>query len=147
MAKQSVEIGQKFLTAPDHVQAVVPAFFYLVADFSTQSLLQLPDAAGQVQAHLHLVGAGVTHPQVAHRLLVPQFDGQAVAMWDAARKKRLWSVEATREKNYPGLPMAFSEDGKLFAVEVPARVITVLDSVTGKAVCRLEGDVTNPQGY
>jgi WD40 repeat protein len=78
---------------------------------------------------------------VGERLLVPQFDGQAVILWDAAQKKQLWSVKTTREKNYPGLPRAFSADGKLFAVEAPPRVISVYESVTGKLVRRLETDV------
>src|SRR5262249_21178475 len=78
--------------------------------------------------------------RVGERLLVPQFDGRVVGMWDAAQKKRLWSVAAAHEKNSPDLRMAFSEDGKLFAIEAPPRAISVLDSVTGKTVCRLEGD-------
>lgn len=78
--------------------------------------------------------------QVGERLLVPNFDGQSVVMWDVTRKKRLWSVEASRDKNYPSLPMTFSADGKLFAVEAPPRVISVYESITGKSVRRLEGD-------
>jgi WD40 repeat protein len=77
---------------------------------------------------------------VGDRLLVPKFDGQSIAMWDAARKKRLWSVETTRDKNYPSLPMAFSADGKLFAVEAPPRMISVYESVTGKTVRRFKGN-------
>jgi WD40 repeat protein len=79
--------------------------------------------------------------QVGERLLVSQFDNRAVTVWDVVEKKRLWSVEATRQKEYPGLPMAFSLDGKLFAVEAPPKVISVYDSVTGKLVRRLEADV------
>jgi WD40 repeat protein len=79
--------------------------------------------------------------QVGPRLLVPQFDGQAVRIWDAAQNKQLWSIEATRHKNYPGLPMAFSEDGTLFAVEAPPQVISVYESVSGKRLRRLEADV------
>jgi RNA polymerase sigma factor (sigma-70 family) len=75
------------------------------------------------------------------RLLVPQFDGKAVRMWDAAQKKQLWSVETTRHQNYPGLPMTFSPDGKLFAVEAPPKVISVCESVTGKIIRRIEADV------
>ena len=56
-----------------------------------------------------------TAARLGDRLLVPQFDGKAVRMWDAAQKKQLWSVETTRHQNYPGLPMTFSPDGKLFA--------------------------------
>ena len=75
------------------------------------------------------------------RLLVPQFDGNAVRMWDVVQKKQLWSVDAFRLKDYPGLPMTFSEDGKLFAVEAPPRKISVCESVTGKLVRRIEADV------
>ncbi len=78
--------------------------------------------------------------QRGERLLVPRFDGQAVNMWDAVRKERLWSVKTTRHKDYPGLPMEFSTDGKLFAVEAPPRGISICESVTGKTICRLEGD-------
>ncbi|HEY7425712.1 MAG TPA: WD40 repeat domain-containing protein [Gemmataceae bacterium] len=79
--------------------------------------------------------------RVGTLLLVPQFDDRSsVAMWDAAQKKRLWSVEATRDKN-DLLPMAFSADGKLFAVEAPPRSISVYESITGKTVRRLQGDV------
>jgi WD40 repeat protein len=81
-----------------------------------------------------------TAVRVGERVLAPGFDGQSVGMWDAAQKKQLWSVEATREKGYPRVPMAFSADGKLFAVEVPPRVISVYESVSGKLVRRLEGD-------
>lgn len=83
--------------------------------------------------------------RVGERLLLPQFDGQSVGMWDAAQKLQLWSVKANRHVNYPVLPMVFSADGKLFAVETPARVISVRDSVSGKIVRRFEGDV--PQIY
>jgi WD40 repeat protein len=86
-------------------------------------------------------GAVSTAARVGQRLLVPRFDGQSVAMWDAAQHKQLWSVKATRANNVPVLPMAFSAHGKLFAVETPARVISVYESVTGKVVRRLEGDV------
>jgi WD40 repeat protein len=80
---------------------------------------------------------------VAEQLLVPQFDGKAVILWDVAQKKKLWSVKATRERTLPGLPMAFSADGKLFAVETPPQVISVYESVSGKRVRRLEGGVDN----
>ncbi len=75
--------------------------------------------------------------RVGDRLLVPEFDGQSVSMWDETRKK-LWSVEASRDKNYAPSPMAFSADGKLFAVEAPPRIISVYESVTGKKVRQLE---------
>jgi WD40 repeat protein len=77
---------------------------------------------------------------VGERLLVPQFDRQAVGMWDAVQKKQLWSVETTRDKNYPGVPMSFSADGKLFAVETPPRMISVYESFTGKIVRRFNED-------
>jgi WD40 repeat protein len=78
---------------------------------------------------------------VGERVLVAQFGGESVRMWDTADKKQLWSVKATREKSYPGLPMAFSRDGKLIAIETPPRVISVYESVTGKLVRQLEADV------
>jgi WD40 repeat protein len=90
-------------------------------------------------AHGNL-NAGV---RVGDRLLVPLFDGQSVGMWDAAQDKHLWSIKATRDRNRPSLPMAFSANGKLFVVEAPARVISVYESVTGKGVCRFEGDVSD----
>ena len=43
----------------------------------------------------------------------------------------------------PGLPMAFSADGAIFAVEAPPRAISVFQSVTGKLLRRLEADVAN----
>jgi WD40 repeat protein len=78
--------------------------------------------------------------RVGERLLVPHFTGQSIVMSDVARKKQLWSVETTRDKNYTGPPMAFSADGKHFATEAPAGVIWVYDSLTGEKVRRLEGD-------
>ena len=41
---------------------------------------------------------------VGEQLLVATFDGKSVAVWDVAQKKKLWSVETTRHKNYPGFP-------------------------------------------
>jgi WD40 repeat protein len=81
--------------------------------------------------------------RVGERLLVALFEGQSVDMWDAVQNKQLWSIKATRDSNRPSLPMAFSADGKLFVVEAPARVISVYESVTGKRVRGLEGDVSD----
>jgi WD40 repeat protein len=78
---------------------------------------------------------------VGIRLLVPQFDGQKVSMWDAAGKKQLWSAKMTRDKNFPILPIDFSPDGKLFAFEAPERVISVHESVSGKLVRQLKANV------
>jgi WD40 repeat protein len=85
-------------------------------------------------------GPFTTATRLGERLLVPRFDGQGVGMWDAVQSKQLWSVEATLEKRYPGLTIAFSADGKLFAVQTPARTIAVYESLTGNVVRRLEGD-------
>jgi WD40 repeat protein len=74
------------------------------------------------------------------RLLVPRFDGKAVAMWDVTQNKQLWEVETTRHKNYPGQPVAFSADGRLFAVEAPATTVSVYESLTGKLIRRFPGD-------
>jgi WD40 repeat protein len=82
-------------------------------------------------------------PARPRRLLLPQFDGQAVGIWDAAEKKQLWSVKTNRDKDSPVLPMAFSADGKLFAVEAPQRVISVHESVSGKMIHQLQADVGN----
>ncbi|MGH7223941.1 MAG: hypothetical protein ACRELF_11990, partial [Gemmataceae bacterium] len=76
---------------------------------------------------------------VGKRLLVPSFGGQEVGMWDVTQKKQLWSVETSRDKHGAGKPMAFSADGKLFAVEAPPNEISVFESVTGKTVRRLKG--------
>ncbi len=76
---------------------------------------------------------------VGERLLVPSFYGESVAMWDVVQEKQLWSVKTSRDKHGTGKPMAFSVDGKLFAVEAPPGAISVYDSVTGRTVHRLEG--------
>jgi WD40 repeat protein len=78
---------------------------------------------------------------VGERILVPVFDERTVVMWDVTQTKKLWSVDTTRQKEYPGLPMDFSADGRLFAVEAPPKTISVYDSVTGTLVRRLEADV------
>ncbi len=83
----------------------------------------------------------MTAAQVGGKVLVPQFDGKSVILWEVARKKELWAVKATCKMGYPGPLMAFSADGKLFAVEASPKVISVHDSVTGKRVCQLKGDV------
>ena len=77
---------------------------------------------------------------VGERLLLPRFDGQAVSMWEAGQKKQLWSVKTTRHKEFPDLPMAFSADGKLFAVEAPPRVVSIHDSLSGKLVRQFKRD-------
>jgi WD40 repeat protein len=97
----------------------------------------------ELARHPNPAGSISTAAGLGERVLVPQFDGKAVYMWDAAQKKQLWSVETTRHQNYPGLPMTFSPDGKLFAVEAPPRVISVCESVTGKMVHRIKADVDN----
>jgi WD40 repeat protein len=86
-------------------------------------------------------GELLTVARVGERLLVPRFAGPSLGMWDAAQKKQLWSEQAPREKEQPGPTMAFSADGKLFAVETPARTISVYESLTGKVVRRLQGGV------
>src|SRR5262249_45416541 len=86
-------------------------------------------------------GELLTVARVRERLLVPRFAGPSLGMWDAGQKKQLWSVQAPRQKEQPGLTMAFSADGKLFAVETPARTISVYESLTGKVVRRLQGGV------
>ncbi len=78
---------------------------------------------------------------VGERVLVPYFDDEAVGMGDVTQNKQLWSVKTTRGKDDNDPPMAFSEDGKLFAVEAPPKAISVYESVTGKRVRQLQGDV------
>ncbi len=78
---------------------------------------------------------------VGERVLAPYFDGEAVGMWDVAQNKQLWSMKTTRGKDDNDPPMAFSADGKLFAVEAPPKAISVHESVTGKSVRQFKGDV------
>ncbi len=78
---------------------------------------------------------------VGDRLLVPQYDGEEISLWDAAAKKQLWSAKMSRDKNWPILPIAFSLDGKLFAFEAPPREISVHESVSGKLVRQLKAEV------
>jgi WD40 repeat protein len=78
---------------------------------------------------------------VGEQLLVPVFDGQSVGMWDMIEKKKLWFAAADRDKHNGAVPMTFSTDGKLFAVEGPPQVLSVYDSVTGKLIRRLEAKV------
>jgi WD40 repeat protein len=101
------------------------------------------DKGKELERHPNPAGSISTAARLGDQLLVPQFDGQAVRMWDVARNKQLWSVAATRNKNYPGLPMVFSSDGKLFAVEAPPRVISICESASGKLLRRIEADVGN----
>ena len=61
-------------------------------------------------------------------------------MWDATQKKELWSVKATRIRDNGALPMVFSPDGKLFAVETPPRVISIREALTGKVVRQFKGN-------
>jgi len=76
------------------------------------------------------------------RVLYAQFDGQSVSVEDVARKERLLSVEAIREKDDSSvMAMTFSADGALFAVEAPRRAISIYQSLTGKMVRRLKADV------
>ena len=74
------------------------------------------------------------------RVLVALFDRTAIRMWDATRKKELWSVKATRIKDVLDPPTVFSADGKLFAVELDIGVISVYETLTGKVVRTLEGN-------
>jgi WD40 repeat protein len=82
-----------------------------------------------------------TATRVGDQLLVPQYDGQSVVVWDVAHQKQLWSVKATRGENDINLLRAFSADGKLLAVETPPRAISVYESVTGKLLRRLDTGV------
>jgi WD40 repeat protein len=98
-----------------------------------KELARYPKPKDDNFAHFALVG---------ERLLVPEFDGKSVSVRDAAEKKQLWSVEATKYDNGRALSMCFSADGKLFAVETPQNVISLYDSVSGKLIRRFKSDVT-----
>jgi WD40 repeat protein len=79
--------------------------------------------------------------RIGDRLLVPHYDGQSLAMWDAVQAKRLWSIEFTPARGPPAMPTAFSGDSSLLAVLASSPTISVYESVTGKLVQRLKADV------
>ena len=88
-------------------------------------------------------GYAGTAARAGERLLVPRFDGQSVGMWDAVQNKQLWSVEATRGEGLPRPADGLFAGREALRGQSAARVISVYESVTGKTVRRLEGDVGN----
>jgi WD40 repeat protein len=74
---------------------------------------------------------------VGKTLVVATFGGNAVSLWEAGGKKPLWKINAPRARKESGVPMSFSGDGKLFAVENELKIINVYETLTGKHLCKI----------